>query len=214
MQIGFVLSPRINDALANREKIAIYGDYDVDGITATCILVDYLKSRGADVVHYIPRRIEDGYGLSCDAIDTLRRQGVKLLVTVDCGITGVEETDYAKSLGMDVVITDHHECKDTLPAAAAVIDPHRPDCPYPFKHLAGCGVALKLALALGGSDREEALFSRYCTLAAIGTVADVMQMSGENRTIVSRGLASIERSDFIGLQLHRPPRPVGGGGVG
>ncbi len=190
---------RINDALANREKIAIYGDYDVDGITATCILVDYLKSRGADVVHYIPRRIEDGYGLSCDAIDTLRRQGVKLLVTVDCGITGVEETDYAKSLGMDVVITDHHECKDTLPAAAAVIDPHRPDCPYPFKHLAGCGVALKLALALGGSDREEALFSRYCTLAAIGTVADVMQMSGENRTIVSRGLASIERSDFIGL---------------
>ena len=190
---------RINDALANREKIAIYGDYDVDGITATCILVDYLKSRGADVVHYIPRRIEDGYGLSCDAIDTLRRQGVKLLVTVDCGITGVEETDYAKSLGMDVVITDHHECKDTLPAAAAVVDPHRPDCPYPFKHLAGCGVALKLALALGGSDREEALFSRYCTLAAIGTVADVMQMSGENRTIVSRGLASIERSDFIGL---------------
>ena len=190
---------RINDALARREKIAIYGDYDVDGITATCILVDYLKSRGADVVHYIPRRIEDGYGLSCDAIDTLRRQGVKLLVTVDCGITGVEETDYAKSLGMDVVITDHHECKDTLPAAAAVIDPHRPDCPYPFKHLAGCGVALKLALALGGSDREEALFSRYCTLAAIGTVADVMQMSGENRTIVSRGLASIERSDFIGL---------------
>ena len=190
---------RINDALANREKIAIYGDYDVDGITATCILVDYLKSRGADVVHYIPRRIEDGYGLSCDAIDTLRRQGVKLLVTVDCGITGVEETDYAKSLGMDVVITDHHECKDTLPAAAAVIDPHRPDCPYPFKHLAGCGVALKLALALGGSDREEALFSRYCTLAAIGTVEDVMQMSGENRTIVSRGLASIERSDFIGL---------------
>lgn len=190
---------RINDALANREKIAIYGDYDVDGITATCILVDYLKSRGGDVVHYIPRRIEDGYGLSCDAVDTLRRQGVKLLVTVDCGITGVEETEFAKSLGMDVVITDHHECKDALPDAAAVIDPHRSDCPYPFKHLAGCGVALKLVLALGGSDREEALFSRYCTLAAIGTVADVMQMSGENRTIVSRGLASIERSDFIGL---------------
>lgn len=190
---------RINDALARREKIAIYGDYDVDGITATCILVDYLKNRGADVMHYIPRRIEDGYGLSRDAIDTLRRQGVKLVVTVDCGITAVEETDYAASLGMDVVITDHHECKETLPRAAAVVDPHRSDCPYPFKHLAGCGVALKLALALGGSDREEALFSRYCTLAAIGTVADVMQMSGENRTIVSRGLASIDRSDFIGL---------------
>jgi len=118
---------------------------------------------------------------------------------VDCGITGVEEVDFANSLGMDVVVTDHHECKETLPRAVAVVDPHRPDCGYPFKHLAGCGVALKLALALGGPDREEALFSRYCTLAAIGTVADVMQMSGENRTIVSRGLAAIEHSDFIGL---------------
>ena len=190
---------RVQQALTNGERIAVFGDYDVDGITATCILVDYLRSRGADVLHYIPRRIEDGYGLSCDAIEGLHRQGARLLITVDCGITGVEEVDFANSLGMDVVITDHHECKEVLPAAAAVVDPHRPDCPYPFKHLAGCGVALKLALALGGPDREEALFSRYCTLAAIGTVADVMQMSGENRTIVSRGLAAIEHSDFIGL---------------
>ena len=190
---------RVQQALADGEKIAVFGDYDVDGITATCILVDYLQSRGADVLHYIPRRIEDGYGLSCDAIEGLYRKGARLLITVDCGITGVEEVDFANSLGMDVVITDHHECKETLPRAAAVVDPHRPDCPYPFKHLAGCGVALKLALALGGPDREEALFSRYCTLAAIGTVADVMQMSGENRTIVSRGLAAIEHSDFIGL---------------
>ena len=190
---------RVQQALTNGERIAVFGDYDVDGITATCILVDYLRSRGADVLHYIPRRIEDGYGLSCDAIEGLHRQGARLLITVDCGITGVEEVDFANSLGMDVVITDHHECKEVLPAAAAVVDPHRPDCPYPFKHLAGCGVALKLALALGGPDREEALFSRYCTLAAVGTVADVMQMSGENRTIVSRGLAAIEHSDFIGL---------------
>ena len=190
---------RVQQALTNNEKIAVFGDYDVDGITATCILVDYLQSRGADVVHYIPRRIEDGYGLSCDAIQGLYDRGVRLLVTVDCGITGVEEVDFANSLGMDVVITDHHECKETLPRAVAVVDPHRPDCPYPFKHLAGCGVALKLALALGGPDREEALFSRYCTLAAIGTVADVMQMSGENRTIVSCGLADLEHSDFIGL---------------
>ena len=190
---------RVQQALAAHEKIAVFGDYDVDGITATCILVDYLQSRGADVLHYIPRRIEDGYGLSCDAIEGLYRKGARLLITVDCGITGVEEVDFANSLGMDVVITDHHECKETLPRAAAVVDPHRPDCPYPFKHLAGCGVALKLALALGGPDREEALFARYCTLAAIGTVADVMQMSGENRTIVSRGLAAIEHSDFIGL---------------
>ena len=190
---------RIAQAIAAGEKIAIFGDYDVDGITATCILVDYLKGRGADVVHYIPRRIEDGYGLSCDAIEGLRKGGATLLVTVDCGITGVEEVAYARSIGMDVVVTDHHECKETLPVASAVVDPRRSDCEYPFKHLAGCGVALKLVLALGGPDREEALFSRYCTLAAIGTVADVMQMTGENRTIVSRGLASLDRSDFIGL---------------
>ena len=190
---------RVQQAIANGEKIAVFGDYDVDGITATCILVDYLKSRGADVVHYIPRRIEDGYGLSRDAIKGLFDQGVRLLVTVDCGITGVEEVDYANSLGLDVVITDHHECREVLPRAVAVVDPHRADCAYPFKHLAGCGVALKLVLALGGPDREAALFARYCTLAAIGTVADVMQMSGENRTIVSRGLDGIEHSDFIGL---------------
>ena len=195
---------RVSRALAGGEKIAVFGDYDVDGITATVILVDYLLSRGGDVVHYIPRRIEDGYGLGKDAILSLHGQGVRLLVTVDCGITGVEEVAYANSLGMDVVVTDHHECKEELPPACAVVDPHRPDCGYPFKHLAGCGVALKLVLALGGESREEALLSRYCTLAAIGTVADVMQMSGENRTIVSRGLASISRSDFIGLHalLH------------
>lgn len=190
---------RINLALARGEKIAVYGDYDVDGITATVILVDYLTGRGADCIHYIPRRIEDGYGLSDDTILCLHEQGVQLLITVDCGITGVNEVAYACSLGMDVVITDHHECKDTLPDAWAVVDPHRSDCEYPFKHLAGCGVALKLVLALGGPDREEALFARYCTLAAIGTVADVMQMSGENRTIVSRGLQSIDHSDFLGL---------------
>ena len=190
---------RLQQALAAGERMAVFGDYDVDGITATCILVDYLQSRGADVLHYIPRRIEDGYGLSRDAIENLYRQGARLLITVDCGITGVEEVDFANSLGMDVIITDHHECKETLPHAAAVVDPHRPDCGYPFKHLAGCGVALKLVLALGGPDREEALFSRYCTLAAIGTVADVMQMSGENRTIVYRGLAAIDHSYFIGL---------------
>ena len=157
---------RIAQAVAAGERIAIFGDYDVDGITATCIMVDYLKSRGADVLHYIPRRIEDGYGLSRDAIEGLRKGGATLLVTVDCGITGVEEVAFARSIGMDVVVTDHHECKETLPVACAVVDPRRGDCEYPFKHLAGCGVALKLVLALGGPDREEALFSRYCTLAA------------------------------------------------
>ena len=190
---------RIAQAIAAGEKIAIFGDYDVDGITATCILVDYLKGRGADVVHYIPRRIEDGYGLSCDAIEGLRKGGATLLVTVDCGITGVDEVAFARSIGMDVVVTDHHECKETLPVASAVVDPRRSDCEYPFKHLAGCGVALKLVLALGGEENREALLTRYCPLAAVGTVADVMQMTGENRTIVSRGLATLDRSDFIGL---------------
>ncbi len=190
---------RIQSALADGERIAVFGDYDVDGITATCLLTDYLRSRGADVVMHIPGRFDEGYGLSCDAVRGLAEQGVRLIVTVDCGITGMEETEYARSLGVDVVITDHHECKETLPDAAAVVDPHRPDCPYPFKHLAGVGVALKLALALGGNDREGALFARYCTLAAIGTVADVMRMEGENRAIVSAGLEAIDHSDFIGL---------------
>ena len=189
----------ISRAIGQGLRMAVFGDYDVDGITATVILVDYLKSRGVDVLHYIPRRIEDGYGLGQDAIRSLHEQGVELLITVDCGITGVEEVDFAASLGMDVVITDHHECKDTLPRAVAVVDPHRPDCTYPFPYLAGCGVALKLVLALGGESREEALFSRYCTLAAIGTIADVMRMEGENRTIVSCGLAALNHTDFVGI---------------
>ena len=189
---------RIRLALERGEKLAVFGDYDVDGITSTCLLTDYLRSRGADVTMHIPRRIEEGYGLGCDAIRALSESGVTLIVTVDCGITGVEETAYAATLGVDLVITDHHECKEQLPAAVAVVDPHRPDCPYPFKHLAGVGVALKLVLALG-EGREDALFARYCTLAAIGTIADVMRMEGENRTIVQCGLDSIDRSDFTGL---------------
>lgn len=190
---------RINLALSRGEKIAVFGDYDVDGITATVLLVDYLRRRGADCTFYIPRRIEDGYGLGCDALRTLRDQGVTLVITVDCGITGVEEARFAREIGMDLVITDHHECKETLPDAAAVVDPRRPDCPYPFKHLAGVGVALKLVLALGG-QKEDAIFARYCTLAAIGTIADVMRMSDENRTIVCRGLESISSTDFLGLR--------------
>ena len=190
---------RIQRAVAGGETIAVFGDYDVDGITSTVLVLDYLKSCGARCLRHIPRRIEDGYGLSRDAIQSLRDQGATLMITVDCGITGAEEVDFANSLGMDVVITDHHECKETLPAACAVVDPHRPDCPYPFKHLAGVGVALKLVLALGGENREDALFARYCTLAAIGTVADVMRMEGENRTIVSCGLEALPHTDFVGI---------------
>ena len=190
---------RIQRAIADGEIIAVFGDYDVDGITSTVLLLDYLKSCGARCLRYIPRRIEDGYGLSKDAIQGLHDQGATLMITVDCGITGNDEVDFANSLGMDVVVTDHHECKEELPRAVAVVDPHRSDCPYPFKHLAGCGVALKLVLALGGENREDALFARYCTLAAIGTIADVMRMEGENRTIVSCGLEALPHTDFVGV---------------
>ena len=190
---------RIEQAIECRETVAVFGDYDVDGITSTCVVVDYLKSRGLKCLHYIPRREEDGYGLGCEPIRALSQQGVTLLITVDCGITGIQEIEFASSLGMDVIVTDHHECKEQLPDAVAVVDPHRPDCPYPFKHLAGVGVALKLVLALAGESREEAIFSRYCTLAAIGTIADVMLMSGENRVIVRRGLESLHHADFLGI---------------
>ena len=133
---------RIQKALANDETIAVFGDYDVDGITATCLLTHYLRSQGGNVRYYIPDRLTEGYGVNNQAVEELALQGVTLIITVDCGITGVEEVDFAASLGMDVVITDHHECKDTLPRAVAVVDPHRPDCTYPFPYLAGCGVAL------------------------------------------------------------------------
>jgi single-stranded-DNA-specific exonuclease len=191
---------RIRSAVAAHEKIAVFGDYDVDGITSTCILVDYLTGIGADCIKYIPDRVEDGYGLSVEPLKRLAAAGAKLIVTVDCGITAVEETKYARALGLDVVITDHHECRDPLPEASAVVDPHRSDCRYPFKHLAGVGVALKLVMALGGEENERALFRRYCPLAAIGTVADVMCMTGENRTIVTCGLAHVSDTDFVGLR--------------
>ena len=190
---------RIQRAISQGETIAVFGDYDVDGITSTVLLMDYLKSCGVRCLQHIPRRIEEGYGLSKEAIQGLRDQGATLMITVDCGITGNEEVDFAASIGLDVVITDHHECKEELPRALAVVDPHRSDCPYPFKHLAGVGVALKLVLALGGESREDALFARYCTLAAIGTIADVMRMEGENRTIVSCGLEALPHTDFVGI---------------
>lgn len=190
---------RVQLALHRHEKIAVFGDYDVDGITATVLLVHYLRSLGADCTKFIPRRIEDGYGLGKDALQNLRDRGISLVITVDCGITGVEEAQFAREIGLDLVITDHHECKEILPDALAVVDPRRSDCPYPFKHLAGVGVALKLVLALGRSNEAE-LLERYCTLAAIGTVADVMKMSDENRVIVHRGLSTITDTKFIGLR--------------
>lgn len=190
---------RLRRALETGEKIAVFGDYDVDGITATCLVTDALRRAGGNCVYYIPHRIDDGYGLNSEALRKLKEEGVSLVVTVDCGITGVEEAAFAREIGLDLVITDHHECKDVLPGAAAVVNPHRSDCAYPFKNLAGVGVALKLVMALAGRERYEAVFARYCTLAAIGTVADVMSMTGENRTIVHRGLEELPKAECVGL---------------
>ena len=191
---------RLRQAIDGGEPIAVYGDYDVDGITATCLLSDFLRREGARVLPYIPNRLEEGYGLNRGAVERLADQGAKVVVTVDCGITAVEETERAKAIGLSVIITDHHECKETLPAADAVVDPHRQDCPYPFKQLAGVGVALKVAMALAGPDRTEELLSRYADLAALGTVADVMNLTDENRTIVRRGLAALPGTERPGLK--------------
>ena len=191
---------RIGRALRNGEKIAVYGDYDVDGITSTCLLTHYLRAQGGDVCYYIPNRLSEGYGVNREAVEELARQGVRLMITVDCGITAVEETDYAASLGVDVIVTDHHECKERLPAAVAVVDPHRPDCPYPFKALAGVGVALKVALALTPPAERPAVLERYADLAAVGTVADVMCLTGENRALVRRGLDVLSRTQRPGMK--------------
>ena len=190
---------RVTRALKRGETIAVYGDYDVDGITATCLLTDCLTRLGGRVRSYIPDRLEEGYGLNQEAVLHLARQGVTLIITVDCGITAAREVEFARELGIDVVITDHHECKQAIPEAAVVVDPHRPDCPYPFKGLAGVGVALKLAMAAAGPDRAGLVFREYADLAAVGTVADVMPMTGENRTIVQTGLAALAHPRRVGL---------------
>ena len=191
---------RLRRAIEAGETVAVYGDYDVDGITAASLLTLFLRREGCRVLPYIPNRLEEGYGLNRGAVERLRDQGARVIVTVDCGITAVEETRYAESLGLEVVITDHHECKDTLPGALAVVDPHRSDCPYPFKHLAGVGVALKLCMAVAGPERTHEVLDTYADLAALGTVADVMMLADENRTIVRRGLSALSDTKLPGLR--------------
>lgn len=188
---------RVGLAMSRGEKIAVFGDYDVDGITATCLLTDFLRRHGADVVSYIPGRLEEGYGLNPIAIHQLHAEGVKLIVTVDCGITAVSEAELCKQLGIDLVITDHHECKQTLPAAVAVVDPHRCDGGYPHKNLSGVGVTFKLASALCGS--QETVLEEYADMVCLGTVADVMPLQGENRVFVARGLESLAHTKRPGI---------------
>ncbi len=189
---------RVAVAIERGETIAVFGDYDVDGITATCLLTDFLRSCGCTCVPYIPGRLEEGYGLNPAAIRSLWEQGVKLIITVDCGITALDEAQLCKELGIDLVITDHHECKEQLPDAVAVVDPHRPDGGYPHKLLSGVGVAFKLAAALHGDQQE--VLRRYGDMVCLGTVADVMTLQGENRTMVARGLEMVKHTARPGLR--------------
>ena len=192
---------RIERALAHHERIAIHGDYDVDGITSTVILRRALELLGGDVVHFIPERLRDGYGLQCAAIDRLHAERVTLIVSVDCGIRSTEAALRAQELGVDLIITDHHEPEDTLPPALAVINPKRHDCTYPDKHLAGVGVALKLVQALCERAGKGKWLPAFVKIAAIGTLADVVPLVGENRVIARLGLASLSKGPHtIGLR--------------
>jgi single-stranded-DNA-specific exonuclease len=192
---------RILAAIARRERIAIHGDYDVDGITSTVILRRALELLGADVVHFIPERLKDGYGLQPAAIERLHADGVALVVSVDCGIRGAEAARRARELGIDLIITDHHEPDAQLPAALAVINPKRRDCSYPDKDLAGVGVALKLVQSLCRAAQRESWLPGFIKVAAIGTLADVVPLVGENRVIAKLGLDMLSRGPHkIGLR--------------
>ncbi|MGM9642583.1 MAG: single-stranded-DNA-specific exonuclease RecJ [Eubacteriales bacterium] len=201
---------RILVSIKNKDDvIAIYGDYDVDGVTSVSMLYLYLTSLGLKVGYYIPSRNDEGYGVNRAAIKKLKARGVTMIITVDTGITAIDEVEYARSLGIDVIVTDHHECRAEIPDAIAVINPHRADCDYPFKELAGVGVAFKLISAIElarcpetGKAEFEALRSlllEYGDLVAIGTVADVMPIIDENRTLVSMGLKIIEVRPRLGI---------------
>src|SRR3954449_6708387 len=192
---------RILAAIARREKIAIHGDYDVDGVTSTVILRRSLELLGADVTHFIPERLKDGYGLQPIAIERLHADGVALIISVDCGIRGAEAGRRARELGVDLIITDHHEPDTELPPALAVINPKRADCTYPDKYLAGVGVALKLVQALCARAGRNNLLPGFIKVAAIGTLADVVPLVGENRVIAKLGLDLLTKGPHkVGLR--------------
>ena len=192
---------RIRKAVKNNERIVIYGDYDVDGMTSCALLAHWLRSKNADSEIYIPGRFSEGYGLNCAALDALKARGTGLVITVDCGITAIVEAKHAQSIGLGLVITDHHECRFMLPEADAVVDPKRPDCGYPHKALAGVGVVFKLICALESKTCVDEVFRQYGDLVAIGTVADVMPVIGENRELIRRGLRVINNDPRPGI--HR-----------
>lgn len=191
---------KIINAVMCKDKICVYGDYDVDGITSTAIMIRTLKKLGADAVYYIPNRIEEGYGLSINSMDRLKELGVSLVVTVDCGIRSNEVVDYAQAIGMDVIITDHHECEGELPSACSIVNPHQPDCGYPHKGLAGVGVAFKLVSALLSRVNNGDFAKEFLDIVSIGTIADVVPLLDENRIIVKDGLERIRNTDNEGIK--------------
>ncbi len=192
---------RIIEAYETKEKVTIYGDYDVDGITSISVLKSFLTELGMDVEHYLPSRLEEGYGLNNEAVKKVAEQSTKLLITVDCGISAYNEVEYAKELGMEVIVTDHHECPEKLPRALAVLDPKREDSTYPFSSLAGVGVSFKLIQALSyrlNLDRKRYL--KYLDVVCLGTVADIVPLVDENRIIVTYGLILMKQTRKVGLQ--------------
>ena len=192
---------KIIDCMERKEKITIYGDYDVDGITSIATLSKFLKELGVENDYYLPNRLDEGYGLNNNALDKIVKSGTKLLITVDCGISAYEEIEYAKSIGLEVIVTDHHECPEKLPNAIAVIDPKRDDSTYPFSSLAGVGVTFKLIHAISiklGLDRKRYL--KYLDIVCLGTVADIVPLIDENRIIVNFGLMLVRETRNIGLK--------------
>ena len=191
---------RLTLAKERHETVTVYGDYDVDGVTATTLLVTYFRYFGLDVHYYIPERQGEGYGVHSSAIDQIEENGTTLIVTVDTGITAVEEVEYAREKGIDVIVTDHHSCKDVLPSAVAVINPKQPGCSYPFKDLAGVGVAFKLIDALSGGNQTKELLTKLGDLVALGTVADVVSLLGENRIFVYYGIKKMNENPMVGME--------------
>ena len=191
---------RIQRALAAREKIAIYGDFDADGICGTAVLVEGLARLGGDMVSYFPHRVQEGYGLNADSLDGLQAQGVSLVITVDCGISNNAEVAYAREHGLDVIVTDHHNVMSSLPPALAIVNAKRPDCSYPFSQLAGAGVAYKLLQAVSRAQGNEQGVEEMLDLVAIGTVADKVPLLDENRYLVQKGIAVLRRTRRPGLQ--------------
>ena len=192
---------RIVKAIENKEKTIIYGDYDVDGITSVTVLKSFLEERGLEVAEYIPNRLEEGYGLNKTAVEEIAKQGYTLMITVDCGISAIEEVKYANELGIETIVTDHHEPGNELPEAIAVVDAKRKDNQYPFRNLAGVGVVFKLIQAISQKlNLEEKEYLKYLDIVCVGTISDIVPLVDENRVIVKLGLKLVEQTRNLGLK--------------